>query len=99
MKKIILACAAVAFITAGFTAKAISTNTPVAVVEDDNKTQVDPAALPDAVKTTLAGDAYKGWTVSSAWLVKSANTEYYEIQLSKDNQKNTVKLDKDGKTV
>lgn len=99
MKKIILACAAAAFLVTGFTAKAASFNAPVAVVEDDNKTQVDPATLPDAVKTTLAGDAYKGWTVSNAWLVKTGNAEYYEIQLSKDNQKNTVKLDKDGKTV
>jgi hypothetical protein len=99
MKKIILACAAAACITAGFTAKATDYSVPVTVVEDDNKTQVDPAALPDAVKTTLSGDAYKGWTVSTAWLVKNGNSEYYEIQLSKDNQKNTVKLDKDGKTV
>jgi hypothetical protein len=99
MKKIILACAAAAFLTAGFTAKAMNVSVPVTAVEDDNKTQVDPAALPDAVKTTLGGDTYKGWTVSSAWLVKTATAEYYEIQLSKDNQKNTVKLDKDGKTV
>ncbi len=99
MKKIILACAAVAFMTAGFTAKAMYNNTPVAVAEDDNKTQVDPATLPDAVKATLAGDAYKGWTVSNVWLVKTASAEYYQIELTKENQKNTVKLDKDDKTV
>lgn len=94
----ILACAAAAFLATGFTAKAINT-TPVTVVEEDNKTQVDPAALPDAVKATLAGDAYKGWAVASAWLIKSGSSEYYQVELSKDNQKNTVKLDKDGKTV
>jgi len=75
------------------------TTTPAATVTkatEDDKTKVDPAALPDAVKTTLAGDAYKGWTVSSAWLVKT-EPSYYTVELKQGDKVTTVNLTADGK--
>lgn len=64
----------------------------------DNKTAVDPANLPEAIKKTLAGDQYKEWQLVSASLVKGA-TEYYELQMKKGEETTALKLDKNGKVV
>ena len=66
-------------------------------VKYDEKVKIKKEELPDAVKTALAGNDYKGWQISEAYMWKEAGT--YEIELKNGDQKKTVKLDKDGKVV
>jgi len=98
MKRTFLAIAFVATTSISYSAIAANTQrTEITATEDDNaKTQVEPAALPDAVKATLAGDAYKDWKVASAWAVK-ADPVYYTIELKKDDKTNTINIGADGK--
>jgi len=66
-------------------------------VKYDEKVKIKKEELPDAVKTALAGNDYKGWQIAEAYQWKEAGT--YEIELKNGDQKKTVKLDKDGKVV
>lgn len=70
-----------------------------ATVQDD-RTPVKPEDLPDAVKTTLSGEAYAGWTVKEAFAVApSQGTPYFEVTLQKEEETQIVNLDADGQTV
>lgn len=80
------------------TGQTVAQATPAAVAQDNNKKQVDAAALPDGIKKTLASDQYKDWQLASAWLV-SGPAEYYILEMQKGEEKTTLKLDKDGKQV
>jgi hypothetical protein len=105
MKKVIIASAALFFAaittnTHAATTTNLETITSVQQDTTEKRTPVVPTELPEPVKTTLAGDDYKGWTASSAFLVAKAGTEYYEIKLTKEgSEPNKVKLDKSGKKV
>jgi hypothetical protein len=59
------------------------------------KTEIKPENLPDAVKKTLAGDAYKGWEISKAYVAK----EVYEVELKKGADTKTFKFDKEGNSI
>ena len=99
MKKVIIAACLLTALTTGAFAQEVKTTTtsvPATTNEDDNKTKVDPASLPDAVKATLAGEAYKGWTVNSAWLVK-ADPAYYTVELKNGDKTTSVNIYADGK--
>lgn len=72
--------------------------------QDRQKVAVD--ELPEAVRTTLEGNAFSGWTVANAYTVSpkgtsgqtSATTEKeYEVELKKGSEMKTVRIDKDGK--
>ncbi|MEJ0033564.1 MAG: hypothetical protein WDO15_25940 [Bacteroidota bacterium] len=67
------------------------------VVKFDEKVKIKKEELPDAVKTALAGNDYKGWEISEAYMWKESGN--YEVELKNGDQKKTVKLDKDGKVV
>ncbi|MCW3084796.1 MAG: hypothetical protein JWP12_2162 [Bacteroidetes bacterium] len=67
----------------------------VASTQQDAKTSVKPEELPAAIQKTLSTDAYKGWTVSSANMVKS-KVDYYEVSLMKDKETKMIKFDKEG---
>lgn len=102
MKKIIIASASLFFV-AITNINAATSNNPVATAttvksdSSDTRTAVKPEELPEPVKQTLAGDDYKGWAPSTAFLVKGAS-EYYEVTLTKEgSEANTVKIDKEGK--
>ncbi|TCD10895.1 hypothetical protein EZ449_08445 [Pedobacter frigidisoli] len=103
MKKLILSAAFLAF--AGFSAvKASEVNTMknaaiVAVQDSAVKTPIKLEELPEAVATTLKSDAYKGWTPTEAWSVKEGTKEYYQINIKKEAETGSVKIDKDGKPV
>lgn len=106
MKKVLIASAAL--FLAAITNVNAQTNPPAAEkketiekpqqLEAQTKTPVKPEALPVAIKVTTAGEDYKGWVVSAAFLVKGT-TEYYELILTKEKETKSVKLNKDGKLV
>lgn len=97
MKKIfvatmLLACAS------GVTVNAMQANVNMETVQTQDN-PVKPEELPEAVKTALSGEAYKDWTIAAASLVKEGETEYYKIQLTKGEEKQEVKLNKEGQAV
>ncbi len=100
MKKLIISAFALSIISFA-SVQANTLTAPVSVVTvAQEKVAVKPEDLPEAVKTTLAGDAYAGWEVTGAFLVtKQDNTQYFEIALKKGEETSTVNLDKDGKKV
>lgn len=72
--------------------------------EDDKKTEVKYADLPQAVKDALNSDDYRGWVVDeTAYHIrkKDGKGEYYKITLRKpaSDETKTIKLDKDGNEV
>ncbi len=101
MKKFILSAAfAIAGLAAVQASEVKDLNTTVVAVQDSvTKTPVKLEELPDAVKTTLASESYKVWTATEAWLVKDGSAEYYLINVKKEQETGSIKLDKDGKPV
>jgi hypothetical protein len=104
MKKFILSAAIVALTTVAFAqnSETPTTQTPAQTTEttaaqdSSASTKVELTALPDAVKTTLASDAYKAWTPTEAYLVKENGKEYYQINVTKEEEKGSVKINADG---
>ena len=77
-----------------------TTTTTTAPAAEEAKTAVTIEELPAGVKTTLASPTLKPWTATEAYLVKGADgKEYYAINLKKDKETGSVKLDKEGKPV
>ncbi len=97
MKKMLFSMMLLAVVTSGITFTAQQAMAQTETVTDQMKeTPVKPEELPDAVKQTLSGDAYAGWTIAAAYLVQDGTNEYYRIELTKDQETLEVKLDKDG---
>lgn len=66
------------------------------------KTPVEVDALPEAVKTTLAGEQYQGLNIESAlWVEIQNKPSYYEVTLRREGELEStiVKLDAEGKIV
>ncbi|MHA4894934.1 hypothetical protein ACXZ1K_09290 [Pedobacter sp. PWIIR3] len=104
MKKIILSAAFLAL--AGFTtvnANEIKSSSyyNVAVKQDSTtKTPVELKDLPDSVKATLASEPVKVWTPTAAFLITNADkTSYYLINVKKEQETGSLKIDKDGKII
>jgi hypothetical protein len=84
----------------GADAQGATQTTTAPAAAEENKTAVTIEELPAGVKTTLASPTLKPWTATEAYLVKGADgKEYYAINLKKDNETGSVKLDKEGKPV
>ena len=104
MKKLILSAT---LVFAGFAAvqasdfKQVRNDIQMVSVQDSViKTPVKLEELPEAVKTTLKNDTYKTWTPTAAFHVKeSATKEYFLIEVKKEAEAGSIKLDKDGKPV
>ena len=100
MKKGIFTVAAIVagltFVTAQNIAPAPEGATPAAV-QAVEKVKIKPEQLPEAVKTTLKGDDYKGWTAYTAYHDTVKNM--YEVELRKGSETKSVKFDADGKKV
>ncbi len=100
MKKVIVAAFSLGmvFFSAAVNANTTNNNTVISVnYSDDERQAVKAEELPEAVKKTLAGEEFKGYTISTASLVKTADASYYEVSLAKDKETKLVKVDKDGK--
>ena len=65
--------------------------------QGDEKVQIKTDEIATPVKATLATDAYKGWTIESAYHNKTK--DIYEVQVKKDAEKKTLKFSKDGKSI
>ena len=66
----------------------------------ETKTDVKVEELPEAVKKTLTGTNLKEWTPTEAYLIKEVNgKEYYAINVKKNEETGSIKLDKEGKPV
>lgn len=65
--------------------------------QTDEKVAIKIDELPEAVKTALASDSYKGWAAESAVHNKTKNV--YEITVKKDAETKVLTFDKDGKAV
>ena len=100
MKKMIVSAFMLVALAATHTMRAqdVKTAPPASVssAAQDNKTKIDPASLPGAVKTTLQGDAYKDWTPSNAWAVNTTPASYV-VELKKDDKTTTLNISEDGK--
>jgi hypothetical protein len=73
---------------------------PAATSGTEDKTAVKLEELPEPVKTTLASPSLKDWTPTEAFLVKTGDgKEYYAINIKKEDEAGSVKLDKEGKPV
>ena len=102
MKRMFLATVILASATA-FTSNAqaqnVNTNTPMSASDKQNETPVSADALPDAVKATLASEAYAKAKVTNAAVVKEGDNEVYKVELTDGDKKQTVKLDKSGQVI
>lgn len=100
MKKSMFTAAALvaglAFVNAQNIAPAPEGTTPAAV-QAVEKVKIKPEQLPEAIKTTLKGDDYKGWTAYAAY--HDTVTNIYEVELRKGSETKSLKFDSDGKQV
>jgi hypothetical protein len=99
MKKIIISAFSLMLIlTATVSVAGVNSKSIVAVVADDEKTQIKPEELPEPVKKALAADDYKGWAVTSVYQIKGEAT-HYEINLSKEKETTVLKFNPEGALV
>jgi hypothetical protein len=98
MKRLFIAAIAVTVTTVTFASSALTTSgTAVTIVEDErDKTPVKLEELPAPVKKTLASSDYDGWKPVAAYWVKTEKTSFYEIELTKGEDKKTVNLTPEG---
>lgn len=66
--------------------------------DETPRVEVKYEELPDAVKKSLASEPYTGWSFLKAVLVKD-KTEYYEIDLKKEDKVKNLKMNKEGKLI
>ena len=104
MRKLILSAAVL--VVAGLTAVKVNslnlnhrTVATVNVADSLQKTPVKLDELPAPVKTELQTDVFKTWVPTTAFDVKSGNTEYFEVDVKKGSEEKAVKFDKDGKII
>jgi hypothetical protein len=110
MRKLILSAAVAVLALASTSVKANTTSNneitnvaaqdTLAKQESLNKTAVKLEEIPDAVKAALKSDTVKDWTPTAAFLVKTKEgAEYYQIDVTKGQDKGSLRLDKNGKSV
>lgn len=98
MKKVIFAIVAgVMSFGAVNAVSAQSVSTPVAQDQADEKVKIKVEELPDAIKTALASDSYKGWSADAAFYNKTKDN--YEVQVKKGTETKTLKFSKDGNII
>lgn len=102
MKRVIIGSIALALVSfSGLNAQTSPTDVNVVTVSSlqFDKTPIKPEDLPQPVKTVLASEDFKDWEITSAFHVTEDGSEYYEVNLTKGPDRQTVKFDKDGKVL
>ncbi len=101
MKKIILSAAFLAL--AGLTTvNANEIKNPILTTVQDSTTKVpvELKNLPDSVQKTLQSEPVKSWTPVDAFLVTNPDkSSYYLINVKKEQEVGSLKIDKDGKII
>jgi len=68
--------------------------TSTSTQSQNDKTKIKKEDLPEAAKSTLNGDAFKGWSIENAYKLSNGA---FEVELKKGANSQTLKFDKDGK--
>jgi hypothetical protein len=102
MKKIILSAAFLAM--AGLTsvkANDLKIMTAISIAQDSTtKEPIELKNLPDSVQKTLQSEPVKAWTPIDAFLITNPDkSSYYLINVKKDQEIGSLKIDKDGKII
>lgn len=98
MKKALLIAAIACFIGSGSVFAGTSSAKNIEFAQQkDKKKKVNEEDLPDGVKRVLNKDTYKDWKIDQAYLFEEGG--YYKIELKKDDQTQTLNLDKYGNKV
>lgn len=64
------------------------------------KVAVKPENLPQGIQNVIKSDDFKGWEVTSAFLITGEDkSQYYELNVKRGKENARVKLDKDGRNV
>jgi len=102
MKNFILSAAILAFAGVS-TVKANEIKTPIAITvqqDSSSKVPVKIEELPEAVKTTLKADAYKGWTPTTAFLITNADkSAFYQVDVKNGEKLAFLKVTKEGTVI
>jgi len=99
MKKLMIPLAAILFASASMV-NATTVTSPASVMIIQEKVEIKPEELPDAVKSALAAEPYNAWQVQRAFMVPDGEgANYYEVTLSKGEETSTAAFDKDGKVI
>lgn len=106
MKKLILPVLCLTFALTSTNLKASNVSCKQFEVKFEHmkdRTPVKAEDLPEAIRKTLASEAYKGWAIAEAALVNDAvepdgtvGIGHYEVSLTKDKEKRIVKFKADG---
>lgn len=101
MKKLMISMGVALLATFTFANANSIKHTPETVISvNQDKVEVKPEDLPEAVRATLGAAPYNEWKIEKAYQVPGENeSQYFEINLSKGEETSTVKLDKDGKVI
>ncbi|HEY1025928.1 MAG TPA: hypothetical protein VGE26_12230 [Sphingobacteriaceae bacterium] len=102
MRKLFLSAAAILALAVTTTVQAEPLNDVTITTSQDSvsRTPVKLEELPEPVKAALQSEPLKEWTPTAAFLVKEADgREYYQINIKKEEEEGSVKIDKDGKPV
>lgn len=102
MKKLIIS--AIALTVASFATVSATTFLPASAIvysqQQQEKVEVAPKDLPEAVRTALTSDTYTGWEISKAYQVTGENNNrYYQIDLTKGEETMSVNLDAEGQKI
>jgi len=106
MKKLFFTALCLVVFATGIVAKSETSNLKfinVLVDDNNNRKAIKFEDLPEAVRKAIAVDAYKDWKVIEAFIVNGAvaadgtkGPDHYELKLSKDTEKKSVKFNTDG---
>lgn len=101
MKRLIVAAIAVGLSATTFASLVTPTSgtSVTAVREEREKTPVKLEDLPAPVKKALDSPDFEGWKPAAAYWVKTEKSSFYEIELSRGEEKKTVNLTAEGARV
>src|SRR6185436_8095375 len=96
MKKIALLSMALLLVANGYSLvkRSIKSDRASVVQQKEDKVKVKKEDLPETVRKTLEGNAFKGWEITNAYKL---NNGEYEVEIKKGTNAQSLKFDKDGK--
>lgn len=102
MRKLVmsLVCSAALALAWPASVRAQAVEAPAVVQAQQEKTAIQAADLPDAVKKTLTGEAYEGWAIEKAFKITEENKpDTYEIMVKKGEETATMQFDEEGNKI